>query len=1106
MRHFRQLVIALWALAGAAVVPVSNASAQGPTTGAISGIVTDSSGNGLEGATITAVNQATGFRQSTQSRRGGAYTLQALETGTYNVSARLIGYRPESRNDLVVRVTQNVRANFQLSRQAVQLNELVTTASRSASDFNPSRQGAQSRVSDSLVRRLPNLTRNITDLIQTSPYVATNPSSGGVSSFAGQNARYNNIQVDGLTAVDRFGLNSDQQLGAQANGRGITLEAIKEFQILLSPFDVRQGNFTGGLTNIITKNGTNDWQGSLSLQYRDQQMSANDPLTRNTSFQRRMYAGSLGGPIVKDRLHFFVAADVNSEQAPAAGPFFGQAANSPVPVPVTQASIDRFNSGVQRLFGFNGGAGTAVANETPLYNVLARLDLKINDQHRLVLRNNYNNNKTQDFGRSNATANPFFDLTSWAFQRNDISNSTGLQLFSNFSNGISNELQVGYNTQDFERILPARAPAVIVENVPNPNGGVSRLRAGAENSSQGNSLYQDILEIRNDLTVPVGRHTLTFGARGEIYSAQNTFTQNSFGVWTFANLDSLDRGVARRFEVGAPVPQGGDPIARFTAATYSLYAQDLWNVTDRLSITAGFRADWVDFQDQPFALPRLQGDFGRSGALPSMRLHASPRIGFNWDVTGDQKNQVRGGVGVFMGPPPFVFMSNTFTNTGNNFSQLVCDPITNRGTTVPSPTGAYVTTTPPPRCPSGQEIAAFNPNGTVGTVNTVSDDIRFPQVARATLGYDRDLGNDWVATIEGTYTYGVNDFFYTNLNQATPTATDRNGRTMYGTIAATGTSAGVASRAAGRIATYVGQENGVFDARNVSGAWSALLMTQLRKRFSNGWEINGSYTYQQARSVIDATSSVARSNFINGRVLSGNALDTQLGVSAFQMPHRFVLTGTYTAPWKTAPTDIAFNYTLQSGTPVVWTATGNGGRGDLNADGYIGNDPIYVPRSASDAGEMLFQNASFFVPSVGASRPFTAAEQAAAFERFVSGQACLRNARGQILERNACANPWWSTLDLSIRQGLPAVAGQRVQLQFEVFNLPNLLNSGWGKIRTRGAFPSQSVLNVVGAQNDAQGRPQMVYTFDPRDADETFRVTNSVANFYRIQAGIRFAF
>jgi hypothetical protein len=489
-----------------------------------------------------------------------------------------------------------------------------------------------------------------------------------------------------------------------------------------------------------------------------------------------------------------------------------------------------------------------------------------------------------------------------------------------------------------------------------------------------------------------------------------------------------------------------------------------------------------------------------------MNLHLSPRLGFNWDVTGNQKNQLRGGVGVFMGPPPFVFMSNTFTNTGNNFSQLVCDPITNRGTTVPLPTGAFATTAPPASCPSGQAITAFDPNGTVGTVNTVADNLKFPQVMRATLGYDRDLGNDWVATVEGTYTYGLNDLFYQNLNQAAPLGTDRNGRSMYGTIAV-GASGGIPTRAAGRIATYVGQENGVFDASNVSGAWSSMLMTQLRKRFANGWEINGSYTYQQSRSVIDATSSVARSNFINGRVLSGNSTDTQLGVSAFQMPHRFVLTGTYTAPWKSAPTDIAFNFSYQSGTPVVWTATGTGSnRGDLNADGYVGNDAIYVPRSATDAGEMLFQTASFFVPAANASRSFTAAEQAAAFERFIEGQSCLRNQRGQILERNSCQNPWWSTLDMSVRQSLPSIVGQRVQLQFEIFNLPNMLNASWGKIRTRGQFPGQSVLNVVSAQNDAQGRPQMVYTFDPRDADEPFRITNSVANFYRVQLGVRYAF
>jgi len=1095
------------AVAAFAIGAPRKAAAQGPTTGAISGIVSDSTGNGLEGATVSVVNQATGFRLSSITRSGGAFNFQGLETGVYNVSARIIGFRPEVRNDLTVRVTQNVRANFVLTRQAVQLTEMVTTASARASDFNPSRQGAQSRVSDSLVRRLPNLSRNITDLIQTSPYVATNPSSGGVSSFAGQNARFNNIQVDGLTAVDRFGLNSDQQLGAQASGRGISLEAIKEFQILLSPFDVRQGNFTGGLTNIITKNGTNDFKVTLSGQYRDEQLSANDPVTRGASFIRRMYAGSVGGPIIKNRLHFFFAGDVNSEAAPAGGPFLGQAADARVPVPVGQASIDRFNTGVQRIFGFDGGNGLAISNTTPLYNFLGRVDLKINDQHRLVFRNNYNNNQTQDFGRSNATTNPIFDLSSWAIGRNDVSNSAGLQLFSNFSNGWSNEMQAGYNVQRFERVLPARSPSVLVENVPNPNGGVARLRAGTENSSQGNSLNQDILELRNDLTIPLGRHTVTFGGRAEVYKAQNTFTQNSFGVWTFANLDSLDRGVPRRFEVGAPVPGGGDPIARFTAATYSLYAQDLWNLTDRVSISAGIRGDWVNFQDQPFSLPRLQADFGRSGQLPQMRLHVSPRLGMNWDVTGDQKNQLRGGAGVFMGPPPFVFMSNLYTNTGNNFSQLVCDPITNSGSRAPLPTGAYATTSPTPRCPTGQEIATFNPNGSVGTVNTIEDDLGFPQVFRATLGFDRAIGNDWIATVEGTYTYGVNDLFYSNLNQAGPLGVDRNGRTMYGTISTTGASAGVPTRAPGRIGTYVGQENGVFDVSNQSGAWSSILLTQLRKSFSNGWELNGSYTYQQSRSIIDATSSVARSNFINGRVLSGNTLDTPLNVSAFQMPHRFVLTGTYTTPFKRAPTDIAFIYTAQSGTPVVWTATGPGAnRGDLNGDGYVGNDPIYVPNDARVTSEMQFRDASFFVPASNSSRTFTATEQAEAFEQFINGQSCLQSQRGQIMERNSCANPWWSTLDLSVRQNLPSIGSNRVQLQLEVFNLLNLMNSDWGKIRSRGAFPSQSVVNVVGAQLDAQGRAQPVYTFDPRDATETFRVANSVANFYRMQVGVRYSF
>jgi len=227
----------------------------------------------------------------------------------------------------------------------------------------------------------------------------------------------------------------------------------------------------------------------------------------------------------------------------------------------------------------------------------------------------------------------------------------------------------------------------------------------------------------------------------------------------------------------------------------------------------------------------------------------------------------------------------------------------------------------------------------------------------------------------------------------------------------------------------------------------------------------------------------------------------------FPKPHRFVVTGTYTAPWKKAPTDIAFNYTAQSGTPVVWTATGAGSnRGDLNGDGYVGNDAIYVPNDARVASEMQFRDQAFFVPSAGALRTFTATQQAEAFEQFITGQACLQSQRGQIMERNSCSNPWWSTLDLSIRQNLPTLGDNRVQLQLEVFNLPNMLNSQWGKIRSRGANPAHAVVNVVGAQLDASGRAQPIYTFDPRDATETFRVAPSVVNFYRVQAGVRYSF
>lgn len=1101
MRLNRWIICSAALTLAAAGAPRAGA-AQGVTTGAITGSVTDSANTPVAGATVIAVNPATGFRSGTQARGNGLYTIQGLEAGTYTVSTRALGFAPVQRANIVVRATQSTRVDVQLARAATVLTGVTVTAARADADFGPARTGTRTDVSDSAVRRLPNLNRDLTSFVQLTPQATTNPNSLGVTSFAGQNNRYNNIQVDGLTQVDRFALSADQQIGGAASGRGLTLEAIKELQVLVSPFDVRQGNFTGGLTNVVTRNGTNRFEGSFATYYRNQSFGADDPLVRSTPFNRTQYAGSLGGPIIKDRLQFFLAGDVTRAETPAIGPYVGQSATAPTPVPVGQESIDRFASILDR-YGIAAGNGQQVSNTTPLTNLFARLDFQINGSNRLVLRDNYNRNQANDFSRSTALTNPIFDLSSYAFQRRDISNSVGAQLFTSFSNGWSNEFQVGYNVQRFERLPASLAPQIVVENVPNPNGGVARLRAGTDSSSQVNELDQDILEIVDNLTIPIGAHTVTIGTRNEIYKARNFFAQNYFGAWSFANLDSLDRGSAQSFAVSGSL--GGDVQARFTSGTFSGYVQDLWQVTPQLTLTGGVRADVISFFDSPLQTPEVLADFGRNTSdLPKGQLNISPRVGFNWDVTGDQRNQLRGGVGVFLGQPPAVFLSNNYTNTGRNLGTLTCDPRQGR----PVAPAFDPSTTPTAACANGATLA---PGAQLGTINTIDPDVRYPQVLRGTLAYDHQLPWNLIGSLEALYTYGINDFFYvrpllagsdTLASLGRPTV-DRNGRLLYGIAATTGANAGRVTP----ILTST-RYSDVIDARNASGSYSYNLTAQLRRRFTGRWEASAAYTYQQARSVQDFTSSVARSNWNNGRTIAGDQYSKDVGISAFQVPHRIVATGSYTMPWQKFATDLSFIYTGQAGVPLTWTVTGSAPlNGDLNGDGQAGNDPIYVPRNVADASEIVFRQASFrdTRDPQAVTTVFTADQQAAAFDQFIDQQSCLDDHRGEILARNSCSNPWWNRLDISVRQSLPVVS-TRLTLQADVFNFANLLNSDWGRTSSRGQFPQQAILTQVGSQLDAQGRQQNVFTFDPYQAAQIFRPINSVNNFYQMQISVRYAF
>lgn len=1080
-----RVTLALALLAGVA----GTAAAQGVTTGAVSGVVTEQeTGQPIEGATVRITQTSTGFARTIQTPSNGRFIFQNLETGPgYTVSVTFIGFRPEATRDVRVNLSQSSRVDMALTRQAAQLEELVATAPVTQGEINPTRMGAQTVVSDSLVARLPSLNRQLSDFIKLSPQLAGNPSSSSTLFAAGQNNRFNNIQVDGTTQTDRFGLGSSGEIGGQSGGRGISLEAVKEYQVLISPYSVTQGNFTGALVNAVTKNGTNQYQGTAFFSYRSQDFAAT-PL-RGTDFNVKQFGGSFGGPIIKDKLHFFVAGELNRSTRPATGPFLGQPAGTTPAVPASDADITSFQT---ILAGYGIDAGTAgVFNiDNPLTNLVGRIDWQISDATRMVVREIYNRAQLDDFSRT-ATS---FRLGSNSFTRTEPASSSSIQLFTNFKSGASNEFQIGYTRSRFKRATPIIAPSITVA-VPNAATGTGTINlvAGTENSSQGNELDQDLIEVRNDFSFPIRQrtqsHIITIGTRNEFYRVRNAFLQNSYGNWTFSNLANLQNGIANNYSVGL-ARAGQDPQARFWGATFAGYIQDQWTPTDNFNMTVGFRADLPTFFDAPPTNARVFQDVGRlTNDIPKMNPLFAPRIGFNWDVTRNQKNQIRGGIGMFAGPPVYVWLSNLFTNNGQGFSQLGCGP------SAPAFNTAAVNS-PPSVCANGSSLS-----NSPGIVNTVDPGLTNPQVLRASLAYDRELPWNIVGSVEGVFTRGINNLFYSNLYLTGPQGTGQGGRVLYGTLNPTTGAATPALIATG--SPYgSAQAGGIFDLTNQGSDYSYNVTGSIRKRFSGSWEASAGYTYAKVRSVQDLTSSVAQSNWRFGRVYSGNQTDKTATTSSFEVPNRIVATVTYTAPWKKFPTDVSVIYSGQSGLPftyIYFNGQNTSTLGDLNADGFNGNDPIYIPTNALDPTQIQFL----------ATPTATAAQQAQAFQDFISSVPCLNKARGTIAQRNTCRNPWYNQLDVSLRQSLPQIAGQRLTLQADIYNFLNFLNRDWGAAKFAAASNLQPSINPQVNLLDHRGMAGAVpiVQFNPSlTSANQFANLTGAQNFWQAQFTIRYAF
>ena len=1085
------------------------------TTGGIGGTITDEAGKPMTDVQVRVTNTATGFKAGSVSRANGHYLVGNLDVGTYTVETRRIGMAPITRENVVVTLGETTVQDFALRTQATTLAAIKITEDPS-NVFTATRNGAESELSSNQIAHLPNLGRDITNMVKYTPQV--NNQTGGGPSAGGQYNRYNNFTIDGANQNDAFGLAASNGVPGGASGAHvISMDAVKEFQVLMAPADVRQGNFTGMAVNMVTKNGTNTWTGGASYSYRDPNFASNQAFIKAGNLKVSQFGFFVGGPIIKDKLQIFIAPEFQTKTNPAGGTYIGAVSTDP--------GLDSADS-VNRIIndfkakGIDIGTGNQVQVQNPLKNLMGRVDYAIDDNNRFVFRTLYNTAQSTSFSRSNSTFNNSptvqstgFRLTSNGFTGQNTNASQTASLYTQLKGGKTNELFAGYNTIDDIRILGGSQalPEMSLAVTPVAGGTPIAMTFGSEQFSPGNALNQKIVEIADNYTVPWGNHTFLFGARYEHTSIYDNFPQQSDGVYKFANIAAFEANTPLSYAVG--YANGGVGYAKFNVQQSSLYAQDQWDVTDRFRLTYGLRVDMPQLLDHPVRNDSVVAQYVKAGlppvytdANPKNQILFSPRIGFNWDPTGDRKNQVRGTVGLYTASVPWILLGNAFQGTGLGYVSLAC-------TGAATPAFTTDVNNLPKSC-AGQ--AAPTP-GNAGTsvLNANDPNFKYPQSYVASFGFDRALPWGTVFTFDGLYRHAYEGVMIIDKNLKGPRMvngvpyTDINGRVLY---ADTITASGSVTNAGQKVINFLGGppvafSQGTYYVTNENTDYNYTLTGQLKKKFSDALEMNVSYTRMKSMDVQSLTSDRAVSNFQNGRSYSGLQTDQTPGTSAFERPNRFMFFGTWTMPWKS--TDFSWYYEAMSGFAMYYTVS----NADLNGDGITTNDAIYVPTGPSDPKGWQFANRGS-----GASL-VTAASQAAAFDAFITANPCLNKQRGQIMAKQSCNTPWNDRADVSFQQRFPAfMGGQRLTAQLDIFNVANLINNQWGQISgaNLSGFPQQGILQSVGRTAGPLSTSVPIVTFNSSVMASTqptatyngafFRSQTTASNFYSMQLTMRYSF
>ncbi len=1063
------------------------------TSSSMGGRVTDAEGTVI-GATVIATHTPSGTTYGTVTNVEGRFNLNGMRVGgPYTVVVTFIGYGAYAQNNITLSLGENYVMNVVLSEESISLDEVFVTASRTK--FSNEKTGAVTNITNSQIENLPTVSRSIMDITRLSPY------GGNGMSFAGTDGRTANFTVDGANFNNNFGLSS----ALPGGGNPISIEAIEEMQVVIAPYDVRQTNFIGGGVNAITKSGTNTLKGSAYVYHRNENMrgDAVDGLQiqgarekdRNTT-----YGFTLGGPIIKNKLFFFVNAEMaetptianrwkpSTDGVADADNFISR---------TTENDLKTVSDFVKGKYGYETGSYTSFPAEESNKKLLARLDWNITDKHRLALRYNYTKNlswrspngASMDGGTRMSEARMSQASMSYAnsmYSQDNLVHSFSFDLNSRLSEKVSNQFLATFSKlDDIRGTNSSEFPFIDILK-----DDQAYLSLGYELFTWNNGVHNNVLNIKDEMTYYLGNHKVIGGIAFEYKMADNAYMRNGTGYYRYSSLDDfLNEGTPEIVNLTYGYDGESNPAVRVRSNKIGVYAQDDWSVSERFKLSYGLRLDGLIFNNNDLITNQAIKDLdysGRSidtGEWPSTKIIFSPRVGFVWDASGDNSLKVRGGTGLFSGNLPLVFFTNMPSNGGmvqyqaqinegnaakNGFTMdefaggLVTDANGNANMSALHEKLAglgYPTTISPEDGTIPSAIAAVDPN------------FKMPQVWKTSLAVDYAFQTSFPfsATIEGIYNKTINGVSISDWS-----------------IPSVGGFArfnGVDNRPAYPDGYHAGTKAFVLENTSRGYGWSSNIT--LNAQPAEWISLMAAYTHTVAKDVTGMPGSNAESAFTHVPTVEGPN-HIKLHNSQYTTPDRLV--ASLTAHDKSG-NHYSFIYEGRHGGANYSYMTLN----DINGDGY-NYDAIYVPTDDEVANNEF---------------RFVSADDQTRFMDYVHANDYLKDQQGEYAEAYSVYSPWVHRIDFGYKHDFVLNTGDtkhKLQLSFDIKNALNLFNSSWGvaKYLNTDIGSEARILKYEGADTDG------VATFSTPSSihgdTQTFTSSYSLGQTWYASIGIKYIF